>query len=80
MTIILAQLKNITNMKPLNQQETTQLLVLLRKLWKEDGEHVFKWTTPEERAEAERLSADRYIASIAKSLFALITKKIYEQG
>ena len=48
-------------MKPLNQQETDQLLVLLRKLWREDS------------------GADAYIARIAKSLFSLITKKMYEQ-
>lgn len=49
-------------MKPLTPAETDMLLVLLRKLWKEDG------------------GADAYIARIAKSLFALITKKIYEQN
>ena len=44
---------------PLSEDETTQLLVLLRKIWKE------------ERGEQD-------IKSIAKSLFSLITRKLYE--
>lgn len=57
-------------MKPLTQAETDQLLILLRKLWK-----------PHEKSNLDRLNQelpDAYMASIAKSLFSLITKKIYE--
>src|SRR3990167_5885741 len=47
-------------MKPLTQQETDQLLILLRKLWKKNS------------------GASQDIARVAKSLFALITREIYE--
>jgi len=47
-------------MKPLTKPETDQLLILLRKIWKEES------------------GADAYVAQIAKSLFSLITRKLYE--
>ncbi|MEK7111918.1 MAG: hypothetical protein AAB875_01185 [Patescibacteria group bacterium] len=49
---------DITTIKPLTPDETTQLLMLLRKLWKYGN--------------------DQQIVSIAKSLFSLITRKLYE--
>ena len=48
-------------MKPLTQQETDQLLVLLRKLWKQEN------------------GADEQLRRNAKSLFAIITARLYEK-
>lgn len=57
-------------MKPLTQAETDQLLILLRKLWKaNETEGTFSSALP----------VDPQLARIAKSLFALITRKLYER-
>lgn len=47
-------------MKPLTQPETDQLLVLLRKLWKDES------------------PADEQVKRNAKSLFSIITTRLYE--
>lgn len=46
-------------MKPLNQQETDMLLVLLRKLWRDEN-------------------GTEQVKRNAKSLFAIITAKMYD--
>ena|SRR3990167_894809 len=72
----------MNKIKPLTEQETATLLVLLRKIWADSDcdiacktEHLCIGVNC--KAENPHNCGDSYIASIAKSLFSLVTKKMY---